>query len=350
MNQVDSAIAEGRASLRLELTSRSRVLVLGGYGVQNLGDEAILAGLLRQIAEVRNVTVVSRAPEETRALHGVQAVGPAAALLALFRSDALIVGGGGMFSSDTGPLGKYIPLFCRLALLRDIPVSFHGVGVYPSTAPGLLRSIRSLAPQFCSFTVRDAVSAELMQSLGFPVRQIGDLAESMPVADPSVGRDLLSSAGIELGRPAVGLCLTSIRERIADQLVSAVPELIESMPDVEFCFIPISQHSSNDLHNDALFGERLRQNAPRLRILRGVHHPAKVLAAFGQLDAAVCVRFHSHVLAHRAGVPIISIPYAEKCLSWLNEHGLAGLNLDAESLTLAVTQTLAKSTRQSVAA
>ena len=350
MNEVADAIANGRASLQPGLRNASRVLILGGYGLRNVGDEAILAGLLNQIADVGAVRVVSRDPQETANLHGVQAVSPAAAIPALLRSDALIVGGGGMFSSDTGPLGKYIPLFCRLALLRGMPVAFHGVGIYSSTPPELLRSLRNLAPRLCSFTVRDAASAEVMDSLGVPTTRIPDLAMSMQPADASVGRKLLRSAGIEAGKPVVGLSLTRIRERIAGQLVSAVPELIESMPDVEFCFIPISQHPSTALHNDALFGEEIRRYAPRLKILHGVHHPASVLAAFEQLDAAVCVRFHSHILAHRAGVPVISIPYAEKCLSWLSEHEMEAVDLSTHSLTDVVAVALSRSSRQAVVA
>ncbi len=49
------------------------VLVVGGYGYRNVGDEAILASLLRAL-EGRRVTVVSRLPAETTAMHGVRAV------------------------------------------------------------------------------------------------------------------------------------------------------------------------------------------------------------------------------------------------------------------------------------
>jgi polysaccharide pyruvyl transferase WcaK-like protein len=344
------ASIDGVASLNLDLTRKSRVLILGGYGVRNVGDEAILEGLLGQLPEVNAVRVVSRLPEETGRLHGVEGVSPRDAILALLRSDALIVGGGGMFSSDTGPFGRYIPLFCRLALLRGIPVAFHGVGIYPSTPPKLLESITALAPKLSSFTVRDAISADLMDSLGVTVEQIPDLAESMPLAEPSIGRDLLRSIGISGDKAVVGLCLTGIQKDIAVRLNSAVPELIESRPDIDFCFIPISQHPMNPRHNDVNLARELQARSPRMRILDGVVHPAHVQAVFTQLSAAICERFHSYIFAHRAGVPLIGVPYAEKCNSWLNEHGMEGVDLREQSLTTALSKALPQPARQVLAA
>jgi len=350
MTETSEAIAEGRASLKLDLTRKARVLIVGGYGVRNVGDEAILAGLLNQLSEVGAIRVVSRFPAETTMLHGISAISPKGALWTLLRSDALIVGGGGLFSSDTGPFGRYIPLFCRAALLRGIPVAFHGIGIYPSTPPSLLRSVRGLAPRLSSFTVRDAASSGLMRSLGVQVEQIADLAESMTAADVRVGRDLLRATGILGDKPIVGLCLTGLREEIAGQLVKTVPKLVESRPDVDFCFIPISQHPTNLRHNDTIFARQLQELAPRMKILVGLHHPAAVQAVFSQLSLAICVRFHSYVFAHRAGVPMIGVPYAEKCQGWLDEHSIEGFDLSERSLNSAVSHALSKTSGQVLAA
>ena len=56
------------------------ILVLGAYGYRNVGDEAILAGLLRQFDPGVKLTVVSRSPAETKALHGFRSVGISSAL------------------------------------------------------------------------------------------------------------------------------------------------------------------------------------------------------------------------------------------------------------------------------
>ena len=336
---------EGRASLGLRLTSRSRVLVLGGYGVRNVGDEAILAGLLNQLGSVRAVTVVSRGPAETTAMHGVRAVSPAGALAALLRCDALLVGGGGMFSSDTGPFGRFIPLFCRLAMLRGIPVALHGVGVYASTPAHLLKSLASLAPRLASFTVRDAASARLLESIGVTAQQIADLSQSMAPAGRSEARAVLTAARLDLERPIVGLCPTEINARVAAYIETAVPALCRALPEVQFCVIPISQHQTNPRHDDAAFGHRLQESTPSLKVLEGVYHPAVVLAVFGELSAAVCVRYHSHLFAERAGVPVISIPYSEKCYGWLEETGVTGIDCEGDSLEKAVVEALDRSRR-----
>src|SRR5207247_2451329 len=70
------------------------ILVLGGYGYRNVGDEAMLAGLLREIGTDRRVTVVSRLPAETAALHGVRSIPISQSVQALRGHRSLIIGGG----------------------------------------------------------------------------------------------------------------------------------------------------------------------------------------------------------------------------------------------------------------
>ena len=64
-----SATREGPVLAPLDLRQGDRVLVLGGYGVKNVGDEAILAGLLSTLPPHVHVRVVSRAPRETAKMH-----------------------------------------------------------------------------------------------------------------------------------------------------------------------------------------------------------------------------------------------------------------------------------------
>jgi len=54
-----------------------------------------------------------------------------------------------------------------------------------------------------------------------------------------------------------------------------------------------------------------------------VDRSAEGIFPFSLLAAAVCMRYHSLLFAARAGIPIVAIPYAEKCRTWLDEHGIA---------------------------
>jgi polysaccharide pyruvyl transferase WcaK-like protein len=319
-----------------QLTPKTRVLVLGGYGVRNIGDEAILAGLLNQLAGIETIRVVSRNPKETAALHGVEAVSPSGAPAALLKTDALIIGGGGLFSSDTGPLGRFIPLFARLARWKGVPVALHGVGVYPSTPPKIMRSLTRLAPSLDSITVRDAISVETLEAAGISCVRISDLSESMPPASRAAALQLMASVGLDPQRPIVGLCLTAINDEVCAYLNEAVPRLMQAQRDVQFCFVPMSQHPTNPRHNDANPAHWRQMLAPNLRVVEGVHHPALILALFREFDAAICVRYHSYLFAERFGTPVIAVPYAEKCRSWLDERGLHAIDMNNDALIEAV--------------
>jgi len=328
----------------LNLRSGDRVLLLGGYGVHNVGDEAILAGLLQTLPPDIRLSVVSRDPWETACMHGVNAVSPPAALRALLSTDVLIVGGGGIFSGHMGLMSRFIPVLGLLARVRRVRVVFHGLGVYPSTPRWVQQTIRWLAPHLTSFTVRDSVSAQTLRSWGIPVQQIPDLSNCMPPAPAKRSAEIVRSLGLQADAPAVALCLTAVEPGIEAPLLEAIPELVGALPQVQFCFVPMSQHPKVTRHNDLLLAHRIQTCVPQLPVLENFHHPSDILALFHRFDAAVCMRYHSLLFAHRAGAAIVPIPYAEKCESWVQEYGVTPAKPDAEALIQRVRQELARKT------
>lgn len=312
------------------------ILVVGGYGYRNVGDEAILAGLLEQIGRDRSVSVVSRMPAETAAMHGVRALSPRQAVLGMRSHRSLIIGGGGLFGRDMGAIGRLLPLYGLLASRLGLEVAIHGVGVDREMRPVAARLLRRLAARAVTFTVRDRRSAEVLAEWGIAADVVPDLSAAVQPAPASTGRELLRHAGLDPDRPVVGLALTGLRAHQAAALERAVAQSIAELPDVQFCFIPMSQHPFVQAHNDLLLGRTLQSQNPRLAVLDEVLKPADVLAVFGGLSAAVCMRYHGLLFADRMGISIVPLPYAPKCDAWIAERGLRPVLLAPATLTSAI--------------
>jgi polysaccharide pyruvyl transferase WcaK-like protein len=312
------------------------ILVVGGYGYRNVGDEAILAGLLNRL-EGRRVTVVSRDPRATSHMHGIRAVGIGTAVVVLPRHRSVIIGGGGLFGPDMGRIGRLLPGFGIGAAALGHRVVIEGVDVEPELAP---HGARSLVPRLMRrasrVTVRDRRSAGVLERWGVRANLAPDLSLWMPAAPAEIGRALLRGAGVDLDRPVVGVALTDARPQIGEAALAAMAVTMDALPEVEFCFIPMSRHPRVPSHDDLLLGRRLQALQPRLTIVEHEHHPSAVLAAFGQLVGVVSMRYHAMLFAERAAVPLVPLVYAEKNVRWLDEHGMAAVPAEGRAVTEAV--------------
>ena len=165
----------------------------------------------------------------------------------------------------------------------------------------------------------------------------------MAPASADAGRQLLARAGVDLERPTIGLALTAVNRALAERVLLAVMRTIDALPDVQFCFIPMSRHPWVASHDDSRFGAHLAALRPVVRTIEGPMPPDVVLAAFGQLAAVVAMRYHAMLFAERSGTPMVAIPYADKVRHWLAEHDHAPVRADAGALTYAVKQALSAS-------
>jgi polysaccharide pyruvyl transferase WcaK-like protein len=200
-----------------------------------------------------------------------------------------------------------------------------------------------------AISVRDHRSAEVLAEWGIRADVLPDLSAGIAPAPARRGSELLRRAGIDPKRPVVGLALTAMRADQTAALETAVAHCIAELPDVQFCFVPMSQHPFAHTHNDLLLGRRLQRRSPSLAVLDGSLRPEEVMAVFSRLTAAVCMRYHSLLFAERAGTPIVPVPYAPKCEAWIDEHGLEGVPLHPDALASAVRGVVAARRELSVA-
>ncbi|MFN2483789.1 MAG: polysaccharide pyruvyl transferase family protein [Candidatus Limnocylindria bacterium] len=304
------------------MTTRDPLLIVGAYGYDNVGDEAILAGLLARLGRDRT-TVVSRRPRRTAELHGVAAVGIADALGALRTHPTVLIGGGGLFGSDMGRLGSLLPWYGLVAARLGRTVVVDGAGVDRETRTAVRLPLVALLRRAARITVRDSVSKDVINSWGVTAEVAPDRSADMPPATAETGARLLVAAGVDLRRPVIGLALTGVRPALTERVLAAALETVDALPSAQFCFLPMSRHPFVPRHDDVHLGRRLQGLRPAVSVVDGSPHPAEMLAAFGFLSAVVSMRFHSLVFAERMGVPVVPVSYAAKTDEWLKEHEIA---------------------------
>jgi polysaccharide pyruvyl transferase WcaK-like protein len=258
---------------------RQPVLVVGGYGYRNVGAEAMLAGLLEAMGDAQ-LTVVSRTPAETSALHGARSVPLTSAVSELRHHQTVVLGGGTLFGRDMGRAGRLLPPYGLLARFAGRHIVIAGVGLDEALPPYRARWVRQLARAADWVGVRDDRSAAVLAGWGVAVSVHSDLSVLIPSAPISAGSALLRSAGVSLRRPVIGLALTAVNRSLGKQVAAAVEGLARRLPGVELCFVPMSQHPFVASHNDLLFARDLQGRVPSLKVLEGTHHPAAILAVF----------------------------------------------------------------------
>lgn len=286
-----------------------RVLVSGYYGAGNLGDEAVLAGLLRGLrAHGHDAIVASLQPARTRREHGVPAAHRLRGLLpALLRCDAVVSGGGGLLQDRTSrrSLSYYLGVI-RLARRLGKRVVVFGQSLGPFSEAGADRAARAL--DGVPLGVRDPASQAWARARGLDATLVADAALGMPPPEAAAAGDtlLLIPRG---GYPEVQATLRGIAEAARHaQRPLAVLDLHpdEDAPDA-------------DVLADAFGAARWHADDP---------HAA--LARMAEAGFVVSGRLHGAILALLAGSGHAGLGYDPKVRGFLEQSGGMCLELPAQ--------------------
>ena len=347
--------------ISLQESTPPDALIIGHYGFGNLGDEAILAGMLRLLREMYPAgrwMVSSGDPADTRERHGVLAVDRTdvpAVLKAAYRSRMVIVGGGGLLSDqwgfrpqhvlsrDAGDIPGYLgPALAAATIGR--PIVVWGVGVGPFGGWRSHRWVRALAEVASEFTVRTEEDQAELQSIGITGSLVaGDPAWLLePVELSSEFNDTLSS----LPRPIVAVAPRSWgsaqdRDNREQMLAQALNAFCEKTGG-SVVFVPM-QELEGDEFDDRECCQRVGEmlTVPNAHFTPSGLSPAQLITVFGRCELALNMRLHGTILAAMGGTPSVSISYDPKVARVAGELGLRNLCVaDEEYALLRLVETL----------
>jgi polysaccharide pyruvyl transferase WcaK-like protein len=331
-----------------------RALLLGNYGNGNSGDEAILAGLIDLSSDPTRLTVVTRNPKEIARLHNVAATRTVSmgSIVSFLRSDALCVGGGGMFGRGLPPLVGLLPLVLLVGRFLRKEIYFLALGAYSDTPEPVRTLLRLVARVARAVTVRDEESVQMLNdgmARGVRPVLVPDPAVELAPAPPAKVLELLAS---HADRPLVvsikALPDTELLDHSLSVLAQAVRAcaLARKAPVVLLCLSARADYGLGPEWSDPVLADLFCRKAdlPYAPLIVGPDLPPRLAkGVVAQARGVVGMRLHAQIFAVATGAPLIGLTFEAKTESWLRAHQVPSLpvrDMTAENLTDLMLQTI----------
>jgi len=299
-----------------------RVGISGSYGGMNLGDEAILEVMLRDLRASCDVDVVvfSRNPKDTERRHKVRSVSlrdmhKEEAVEELRKLDLFVLGGGGILFDGMAD-----------AFLRDVnwakelgvPVMVYAISVGPLKTAESKQLVVETLNQVDRITVREGEAKRLLNDLGV-TRDIEVTADPGLLLAPSLfTQEMLNNEGISPDIPLVGFSVRELGPAAPDMdvdhyhgvLANAADFIVERF-DAQALFVPMETGENRDPQHSHAVISRMA-NAQRASVLKGDYSSSQVLGLVQHMSLAVGMRLHFLIFACIQHVPFVPLPYASK--------------------------------------
>lgn len=319
---------------------RKGVTILGYYGANNTGDEAILQGMLEALQDqnITDITVLSRNPEQTIKQHNIKSIYTGRrfkGLINIYRqlrtSQLFILGGGGLLQDNYGRIVPYWLSRVIIAFVARTPVIYyaHGVGPLNSTKARVL--VKLISNKVNYITLRDQYSLELLQEVGVyrPKMELtADPALALKII--SDGRELLQNEGIDFnnGKLKIAVCLRSWNDE------SFIPTLINSLEflkernNIQYIFLPFQYGQDEPISQYVL--DKIKDKSAL--IIKGRYTPEQIAAMLKEMDGIIAMRLHALILGSISYRPSFAIAYDPKVENFMDRIGLKAYSYKIEKI------------------
>ncbi len=304
------------------------ITIVGYFGFENAGDEAILAGMLRNLRSESpglRVRVISGDVPAVEREHGVEGISwqdLSAIGRAIQTSDLLLIGGGGLFHDywgadpDTLLTAKHwgIAFYTSCALIAHLnrkPVMIYAVGVGPLISVHGKRLTRAACEIASKITVRDEGSKSLLLSIGVPSGKVE------VTADPAFSIPHPTRIGRSGTRPVAGVCIRHwsfgvYPEFVEREIARALDDFIDETGG-SVIFIPF-QVLAGAIEDDVATAKRVLSKmvqAERATVASTTGWRS-AFQAIQTCDVVLGMRLHSVIFSALAGVPCVVLSYDPK--------------------------------------
>ncbi|AKF04830.1 Poly(glycerol-phosphate) alpha-glucosyltransferase [Sandaracinus amylolyticus] len=307
-----------------------RIGISGSYGGMNLGDEAILAGIVSQLraSASAEITVFTRNVADTLARHAVDRAVPVRQLTRaeivpeIRRLDVLVLGGGGiLYDRDAEAYLREVFVAHELG----VPVMLYAISAGPLVTASSMHAVRAALDRVQAITVRDRLALRLLEDVGV-TRPIHLTADPALLLEPEpLPRDALLAEGVDFDRHLVGFSVREPGPAAPDidpdeyyALLANAADFVVERYDADVVFV--AMETTDVTHSHGVVAHM--KNAERAEILRRRYSPGQVLDLLGRFDFAIGMRLHFLIFAALRGTPFMALPYASKVSGLLDDLGM----------------------------
>ncbi|WP_318618234.1 polysaccharide pyruvyl transferase family protein [Sporosarcina sp. YIM B06819] len=310
-----------------------KIGIVGNYGNDNNGDEAILLSIIKQVTSTFNIgseqlTVFSNNPDQTAKRYGVSSFPlyykNGNAVKTFFKTyrlnkevvktfDLLIIGGGGILMDLYRREAPLYGSYAMMAKNSNTPYVIYGCGAGPLLSGLGKWFIRYMCKHAESVSVRDPESADLLQAIGVKeqVQIIGDPAFSLR----KVVEDK-AAVPTKIGITAVPYYNAGYwpegNTAIYNDYVEGMAKNLDNLAtqhDVELTFFATKFPQDADVTKDIV---KKMTHQDKITIIDDNLLPDRILDITAQQDVIIGTRLHSLILATCTETPIMAISYHHK--------------------------------------
>ncbi|MBI4232160.1 polysaccharide pyruvyl transferase family protein [Candidatus Peregrinibacteria bacterium] len=315
-----------------------KIVIVGNYGANNLGDEMILEGIISLIKISRpdaKITVFSANPKDTKARHKVESVLPfpsgfrsslrwlfsrdKATKVALKECDLFILGGGGLFGSLTFRANIIWGVQAMMAYLYKKPVAMLGQSIGPLKGYLRQRIVKYLFSKAKIITVRDQNSAKRLKKLNIKqnIQIFPDFALTLKAPNTA------KRAG------SILVCLrqlTGLSSSFKTEIAKFLDNLYQEYK-YKINFLAFEEPADHILHDEIIALMREKEAVSKLKTPTS---SIGTLELFANAHFALSMRLHSTISAIRTATPFLALAYASKVKELLETHHLKEYYSDLE--------------------
>jgi polysaccharide pyruvyl transferase CsaB len=331
-----------------------KIGIVGNYGHDNNGDEAILQGILQQLCNdlsfsKEDIVIFSNNPENTVARYSISSVyllkkegnfvkSVIKTILqhikVVRKLDVLIIGGGGvlmdMFKRDA-------PLYSTLVFIAKAfkcKIIIYGVGAGPINTPLGTSLIKGMAHAASLIAVRDEQSRDLLIEKGVKkdIKVIPDPALTLGDLNQKVITSTIKKVGVTAVPYFSPHYWPESNEAIYTNYITSMAKNLDkivSERNVEIVFYstkyPQDVQVTMDIYNKM-------EQKKSVKVLDANLHPNELIKLSQELDLVIGTRLHSLILSVAAGTPVIGIGYHKKVESFMRRINQKGSYTSLEDL------------------
>ncbi|KFN02917.1 polysaccharide pyruvyl transferase CsaB [Bacillus clarus] len=296
-----------------------RLVLSGYYGFYNVGDEAILQSIIKDLNKedpTLELVVLSNDPEYTRKMYGVEAINRwdiGAVYREIKKSDGLISGGGSLLQDKTSMKSiLYYTGIMQLARLLRKPYYIYAQGIGPITRGHNRLLVKWHVSKAKYISVRDEDSFLYLKEMG-----IKKDIEIVP--DPVLSWKVEDKKSNWLEKHSIGGKIIAVSVRNWDAKENYMRKLAKTLKKFKqagfhILFVPMhgpfDQNASRDIIN--LMGEE----AHMLPYKMDIHEKIAILS---ECVLLIGMRLHALILSAVANTPMVGISYDPKIDSFLQQ-------------------------------